>query len=447
MLSDKILQNTRSNPNKTAISWRGESVTYEQLGILIESFQKKLTKPNQRFFIESELPIKAISQLIACQLTGNTGLIISNDLPETDKSSLSTDNGFINFPTSESVKVPEKEFADNYFLGVLTSGSSGTPKAIFKDNDCWERAFSYQTQIFGIHAHDNIFVLEALAYSANLNAAIHALWLGASVTFGSLSSAKSWGKQFTEEKVTSVFLVPSHLKLLISQEVGNTLKSIVTAGEKLSSVLAQSISKSCPEVILTEYYGTAELGHISYHQNEEIVKNPLSVGKPFPEVQVDIRNKQLYVISPYVSPRYRNTKTVGDLGVWENDCLILLGRSGRMFNRRGLNIYAQEIEQKALLHSAVDEAYLLERLISTQKKLHLIFSVKSESLPQRNIAKALIIYLQALLPAAKCPNRAIEVKEIPRLSGGKIDENKLLELLYLSESKDEADTIYELECL
>ncbi|MFT7483845.1 MAG: long-chain acyl-CoA synthetase [Oceanospirillaceae bacterium] len=447
MLSDKILQNTRSNPDKIVISWRGETVTYGQLGILIESFQKKLTKPNKRFFIKSDFPIKAIAQLIACQLTGNSGLIISNDLPETDKSSLSVANGFIDFPTSESVSAPGKEFTDNYFLGVLTSGSSGTPKVIFKDNDCWERAFSYQSQIFGIHAYDNIFVLDALAYSANLNAVIHALWLGASVTFGSLSSAKSWGKQFTEEQITSTFLVPSHLKLLMSQEVGRALKSVVTAGEKLSSVLAQSISKSCPDVTLTEYYGTAELGHISYHQNEEIIKNSLSVGKPFPEVQVDILDKQLYVKSPYVSPEYRNAKTVGDLGIWENDCLILLGRSGRMFNRRGLNIYAQEIEQKALLHPAINEAYLLERLVGTQKKLHLIFSVKSESPPYQNIAKALIIYLQALLPAAKCPNRVIEVKEIPRLSGGKIDENKLLELLYLSELKDEADAIYELECL
>jgi hypothetical protein len=35
MLSDKILQNTRSNPDKIVISWRGETVTYGQLGILI----------------------------------------------------------------------------------------------------------------------------------------------------------------------------------------------------------------------------------------------------------------------------------------------------------------------------------------------------------------------------------------------------------------------------
>jgi long-chain acyl-CoA synthetase len=446
MLSDKILQNTRSKPDKIAISWRGETVTYKHLGTLIESFQSILTKPHQRFFIESESPINAIAQVIACQSTGNAGIIITNDLPETDKASLSTDNGFVDFPVSELVDIPEKEFADNYFLGVLTSGSSGIPKVIFKDNDCWERAFSHQSQIFGIHEYDNIFMLDALAYSANLNAVIHALWLGASVTFGSLSSAKSWGKQFTEEQITSTFLVPSHLKLLMSQEVGGKLKSIVTAGEKLSLVLAQSILKSCPDTTLTEYYGTAELGHISYHQNEEIVKNPLSVGKPFPEVQVDILDKQLYVKSPYVSPAYRNAKTVGDLGVWENDYLILLGRFGRMFNRRGLNIYAQEIEQKALQHSAVDEAYLLERLVGTQKKLHLIFSVKNEFPPERNIAKALIIYLQALLPAAKCPNRAIKVEEIPRLSGGKIDENKLLELLYLSESKGEEDIIYELDC-
>ncbi|MDP5139183.1 MAG: acyl--CoA ligase [Spirosomaceae bacterium] len=131
---------------------------------------------------------------------------------------------------------------------------------------------------------------------------------------------------------------------------------------------------------------------------------------------------------------------MGDLGIWENGNLVLLGRSGRMFNRRGLNIYAQEIEQKALLFPSINEVYLLERIVSGQKKLHLIFSIKRESPPHKNVAKALITYLQALLPAAKCPNRAIEVGEIPRLSGGKIDEKRLVELLISSQKTEEEST-------
>lgn len=428
MISDKILENARKQPDKVAIIWRNERVSYGELERKIQFFAEKLPEPNRRFFINSESPIEAIAQLIACQITGNTGLLISDNLPSEDKTGLKTNYGFSDFPSAKSINSVTNT-SDIYFLGVLTSGSSGSPKVIFKDNYCWEKAFPHQSRVFGINEQDTIFVLDALAYSANLNAALHALWLGAMLTFGTLASANSWGKQFAEEQITSTFLVPSHLKLLINQQFGNSVKSIVTAGEKLSLANAQAILERFPAVLLTEYYGTAELGHVSYHQNQEIIKNTFSVGRAFPEVKIEIREKQLYVKSPYVSPEFKNIETVGDLGIWENGNLVLLGRSGRMFNRRGLNIYAQEIEQKALLLPAINEVYLLERVISSQKKLHLIFSVKPESPPQKNIAKALISYLQALLPPAKCPNKAIEVNEIPRLFGGKVDENALHKLV------------------
>lgn len=428
MISDKILENARKQPDKVAIIWRNERVSYGELERKIQFFAQNINESNRRFFINTESPIEAIAQLTACQITGNTGLLISDNLPTQDKTGLETKYGFTDFSSDKSISSAINT-SDNYFLGVLTSGSSGSPKVIFKDNYCWEKAFPHQSDVFGINEHDTIFVLDALAYSANLNAALHALWLGATLTFGTLASANSWGKQFAEEQVTTAFLVPSHLKLLINQQLGNSVKSIVTAGEKLSVSNAQAILERFPTILLTEYYGTAELGHVSYHQNREIINNPLSVGKAFPEVKIDIREKQLYVKSPYVSPEFKNIETVGDLGVWENGNLVLLGRSGRMFNRRGLNIYAQEIEQKALLLPVVNEVYLLERIISSQKKLHLIFSVKPESPPQKNIAKALMSYLQALLPPAKCPNKAIEVNEIPKLLSGKVDEKALLKLV------------------
>ncbi len=429
MISDKILENARKQPEKVAIIWRNERILYGELERKIKHFTQKLTTPNRRVFIYSESPITAIAQLIACQIAENTGLLINDDLPLEEKNLLRTDYGFTDFGSKNLINL-RSHFDENYFLGVLTSGSSGSPKVIFKDNDCWEKAFSYQSEVFGIGEEDQVFVLDAMPYSANLNAALHTLWLGATLTFGSLKSANSWGKLFSDERITTTFLVPSHLKLLVNQHVAvKSLKSIVTAGEKLSAATAQAILERFPTVLLTEYYGTAELGHVSYHQNQEITENPLSVGKNFPGVKIEIREKRLYVKSPYVSPEFKNVGTVGDLGIWENGNLILLGRSGRMFNRRGLNIYAQEIEQKALLLPAINEVYLLERIVSSQKKLHLIFSVKSESPPQKNIAKALTSYLQAILPSAKCPSKVIEVNEIPRLCGGKVDEKALFKVV------------------
>jgi long-chain acyl-CoA synthetase len=229
-------------------------------------------------------------------------------------------------------------------------------------------------------------------------------------------------------------MVPSHLQLLRDFKLGNKIRSIVTAGEKLTANLASEIRSVFPEALLTEYYGTAELGHITFHQNSDISSNQLSVGSAFPEVQISIQNNQLYVDSPYVSPAYKKLKTVGDLGTWENGKLVLLGRAGKMFNRRGLNIFAQEIEQKALSNKWVKEACLVEIVRDNHQKLVLFFSITPYSSPKAARSEALAKYLKALLPLAKRPNQLVEVEAFPRSPNGKVSEKGLkLMLNYVDE--------------
>lgn len=308
------------------------------------------------------------------------------------------------------------------FLGILSSGTTGTPKVIWKDYGSWFSAFPHQSDVFSVGSDDRVFVVDALSYSANLNTALHALWSGATLVMGSLKNAAKWPELFEKEKVSSVFMVPSHYRLLAERSPSlPALRSLVSAGEKLDPQTASRLLSLFPQSLLTEYYGAAELGHIAYHQGQDIVDKPAEVGKPFPGVGIRIENQLIRVSSPYVSPDYRKDATVRDIGYVENGRLVVLGREGRMFNRRGLNIFAEEIENAALKFPLISEAAAVERKLSAGRSSIFLYYSGRKGIQKQELRT----FLLNILPKEKLPNAFIELAELPHSLSGKIDFNAL----------------------
>lgn len=242
--------------------------------------------------------------------------------------------------------------------------------------------------------------------------------MGATLVLGKLSDASKWSSQMEKLEVTATFLVPSHIRLLLENRnlKLQNLKSLVSAGEKLSAHLSQKILNTFPNVLLTEYYGAAELGHISYAQNKDILEKPTSVGITFPGVQISIIDGKIWVESNYVSPEYRNKPSVSDFGYLdEGGFLFLLGREGRMFNRRGLNIFAEEIENSALEHPLVLEALA----IASREKEDgiLLYVVVSRPVPKSELR----LFLLQKLPKQKLPNQILFTENLPRSNSGKVN--------------------------
>ena len=224
----------------------------------------------------------------------------------------------------------------------------------------------------------------------------------------------------------SIFMVPSHLRILVDNLTDNAnIRSIVSAGEKLEASLAEKLIQKAANAKLTEYYGSAELGHISYHQNKAIINNPLSVGRPFPEVKIRFENEQIFVESPYVSPEYREIKTNFDLGYFIDNQLILMGRAGRMFNRRGLNVFAEEIENIAKASPFIIEAVAIGILIvDGSHKIFLAYTCPGGYQNNANSTQ-ILSHLSANLQATKRPSRILELVNLPRTNFGKIDYKAL----------------------
>lgn len=420
-----ILKNSIENNNKLAIRYGLMSYTYADIKNQIVSRASVIQNTCKGVLLSSTNELENLFNLLAynylgikCVFAGkNANAFQLEMLAKYLELEIVTD---LKFELKDNLNYCEPKINLNQvFLGVLSSGSTGVEKVIWKDYQSWVSAFTHQADIFGIDESDHVFVLDALAYSANLNTALHTLWLGGTLILGKLKEAKNWAEQFKQELVSSVFMVPSHYRLLVANNVElNHVRSLVSAGEKLDINTAQNLISLCPTALLTEFYGAAELGHISYHQGAEILNQPLALGTAFPEVNITIKEGEIWVQSPYVSPDYRDKPTVLDLGYMHNDLLYVLGRSGRMFNRRGLNIYAEEIENSALLHPFVWEAVAFQSETNNKANITLVYVAhKSEKLHYKELNK----HLQNVLPKAKLPNLTINVSQIPRLENGKIN--------------------------
>ncbi|MGL4630371.1 MAG: AMP-binding protein [Leadbetterella sp.] len=412
-------------PDKIALIYKDYRLSYGTLKTIATEKANQFAHIQEEIILNKSSELDNFLDLLAAMYAGKRVIYGGGRLHDTLKETYSTkgyvfsDDLIIQKNNAESNKA--KITTSTHFLGVLSSGTTGESKVIWKDYQSWFSAFPHMSSVFGISSTDIVFVLDALAYSANLNTLLHGIWQGCTVVLESLQNATNWSKTIENNNVSSIFLVPSHYELLASNGIQNTnLGSLISAGEKLPVDLAAKLMGLYPNAILTEYYGAAELGHISYIQNQDILNHPQSVGKAFPQVKISVQENKICVDSPYISPEYRNQNTVNDLGeVDENGFLIVLGREGRMFNRRGLNIFAQEIEQASLIHPFVKNA-----LVLPHPEIHHKIVLWAE-VSQAMTSKVLHRHLLQNLPSAKLPNFIYILENFPRNIAGKIDISAL----------------------
>jgi long-chain acyl-CoA synthetase len=166
----------------------------------------------------------------------------------------------------------------------LSSGSTGTPKIIGEiiPLDKW---IFYQSRVFKITNEETFFIGGSLAYSANLNIALHILNIGGSLVFPVSNFHRSWIKDIEKNKVSGVFLVPAHFRMLnkVLPYPLKGIKVLISGGEKMDLKILGKIKVNFPGSLFFEFYGSSELGYLTYAAMEDIEKKPRSVGKAFRE--------------------------------------------------------------------------------------------------------------------------------------------------------------------
>lgn len=313
-------------------------------------------------------------------------------------------------------------------MGALSSGSTDVPKVLFRSYESWSGFFPTQNKIFGIDASTILFMHGSLSFTGNLNAILSVLYAGGSILSTDVFHCKTWLNEINDFQVTTIYLVPAKLKAFVKfiHEPNKSVKMIFTGSQLLFSSMAHTLKEKFIHTNIILYYGASELNYITYLEYNDLLTNPLSVGKPFPGVTVSIQKGFIYVDTPYHIEGITLPYTVYDRGYFsENGHLIFLGRQEDVINKGGFKISCVKIEEALKkipgIHNIAVLAY------QDDKRGHEVAAfLVADAKVKKDAIRSMI---KDRLMAVEIPKKFIFVNEIPLNDSGKVDRKKLKALL------------------
>ncbi len=298
-------------------------------------------------------------------------------------------------------------------LALRTSGSSdaaGGARVVARTNDSWLASAAALAELTGLTSADRVAITAPLHVSMQLYAALHALWLGASV-----------GDRI--EEATAVQVTPTRLQRLLDGDA--VPRTAVVAGAAMSPDLAARAEARGIRVI--EYYGAAELSFVAAGEHGELV--------PFPGVEVELRptshGAELWSRSPYLALGVvgggmlrrddDGFATVGDLAErTARGGLRVLGRGDAAITTAGATVLAEDVEARLAQLPGVDAAAVFgESHALLGERIVAVVELAAGATLADVVAAA-----RSRLATAELPRRWV-VAPVPRTDSGKIARGRV----------------------
>jgi len=434
LIYDNLKTFSRIQPDKICLINGSTVLTYQELAGKVDSVAYRmanLIKKGDKLLIKLDNAVSQLCCLLGIARLGAAAIIVDpstpdkmcDDLMEKAGAICCVDDKFC-LPEDMVQTLPEVK-PEDIFLGALSSGSTGSPKLIWRDHQSWVSAFAVQSRVFGLNGADTLFLSGSLIYTANLNSCLHLLHEGGTVVIAQNSLPRTWIKEINEYNVSAIFMVPANYRTVVRavETPLKKVKTLISAGAKMDIETVKQLMRCFPQAGVCEYYGASELGHITYSLTEDLLEHPGSVGKAFPNVKVWIEKDLIWVESPYVAPAYKPNATIGDMGEMDEEgYLYLLGRENNIINKGGFKIIPEHVEGIINRCPGITESVVIgiDDQIRGQKVA--VWIIKSNSSLTVEDVKA---YCRQNLPRHACPQVFKFIEIIPRNNNGKVDRNKL----------------------
>jgi acyl-CoA synthetase (AMP-forming)/AMP-acid ligase II len=331
----------------------------------------------------------------------------------------------------------------------LSSGTTGRPKGAIVTHDNLYERFVSQWVAIGYDARDCFALVTPLFFGAGRSFGMSLLVAGGSVLLAPppmkppelLDALRSPG-------VTATFLPPTLLRRLLPLYEGSLLlpdlQYLVVSGEPLYAHEAEScLGKLSPNIF--SYYASSEGGGISVLRPSQVRDHATTVGIPTFRTEVDIAGSddtsipdgetgRLRYRGPGVATRYLDedgTEQLAGPAGWfypgdlaarlPGGYIALRGRDKDVIIRGGINIYPAEIEQVLLEHPSVTEAVVIG-LAQAERGEVVVAFLCGEGIPD---ASSLADFCRQSLAPYKVPEMFRVLDEIPRRTSGKVDRQAL----------------------
>jgi acyl-coenzyme A synthetase/AMP-(fatty) acid ligase len=333
---------------------------------------------------------------------------------------------------------------------VLTSGSSGMPKAIAISHEMEMKRYMRLLFSFGNESADcsRFFSDTGLGQTTCFRLLIYILSRGGTFFFPGADPMDSL-QTFELYKVQGLFASPGGLSdILKFYEANSAFRSsfevIITAGSSLHKSLSERVRARLGSNLVI-FYGASETGTIAATAAHAVAEIPGAVGYAMPGVTVEIvdGSQQVLPFGQEGSVRIRTPTLVdgyvgdpaqtraafrdgyfhpGDLGYLTQDgVLVISGRETDAVNLGGAKIRPQAVEEVLTTFGSVGEAavFAMPDSLGVDELWALIVSNSPLD------AKALRAYCEQNLAPEFCPVRFVAVDRLPRNENGKLERRRL----------------------
>jgi acyl-CoA synthetase (AMP-forming)/AMP-acid ligase II len=340
------------------------------------------------------------------------------------------------------------------FALAYTSGTTGAPKGVLLSHRSRTLTFLAMAAEYGCFGPDDHFLAIApMCHGAGFAFAVAPLAFGGTVSLFEGGDPERLINRLLDGDVTGVFVVPTHVARMMALsplQVEHGLRTIISNAAALPQAAKEFMIDRFGPGLLHETYGSTEAGIVTNIRPDELLARPGSVGLPFPNMEIELRDEAGAVVAPGevgelfargptgFSGYWRRPDetgeairdgwiTVGDLARRDQDGFVtILDRKKDMVISGGMNVYPREVETVLAALPGVREAAVVGVPDPEWgERLHAFVVADNGGADTAQIETA----CRDRLAGYKRPRGISFVAELPRNAGGKILKRVLREAL------------------
>lgn len=428
-------------PDRVALIEDGRIYTYGDIirqaddvadqckGILAGSPEKNICTGNSEKNVAAELGSVIILENDICLIVKDTvalelvyfiGIMKTGKVPVICGSYPDNDE----LDTIKSIEVPY-----GAIMGVMTSGTTGSSKVLFRTMESWADYFPVQNKLFSMGGGTVLFTHGSLSFTGNLNLYMGLMHDGGRIVTTRKFDPRYWAKCIDENYVNYIYLIPVKMMALVksyskaggqADNICNAaIKHYITGSQSFGAEEAARVKRIFPECDMLVYYGASEINYITYLTDREFTEDSRLVGRPFPEVDVSIEDDVFVVDNSFgVIGAPRPYKT-NDLGFEDEEGrFYFLGRADDIIVVNGRKLSAYKIEEALRKYLGVKNVAVKSVKNGDDESIWAYYESETEKTDKSyvNIRQS----LADVLEACEIPKHFVRVDSLQKTESGKV---------------------------
>ena len=261
------------SPRKIFLLWRGEALSYSEAYSRVCAIATSLSPwQGEVLGLRFSDPPSQVLYFLGAMMAGAVPVLLHEYLKEEDIAALLRErpiggllsdtcfDGLKMQPAGEFWQMTGKETGADADFGVLTSGTSGLAKVLFRKEASWRDFFPVQNDIFHIDRHAVLYLSGSMAFTGNLNMLMAFLYAGGTIAGTEAVQPKTWMKDIGETQATHVYMIPSKLSALCRvRGKAPSVTHILTGSQLMTKRILDALTRHFPMSRTILYYGASEL--------------------------------------------------------------------------------------------------------------------------------------------------------------------------------------------